>query len=76
MDEFSGMGRVLLIAGISLAIIGLIVMFAGKIPYLGKLPGDIVIKKKDFTIYFPLATSILLSLLLSLIVFIISRFKG
>lgn len=76
MDEFSGMGRVLLIAGISLAIIGLIVMFAGKIPYLGKLPGDIVIKKKDFTIYFPLATSIILSLLLSLIVFIISRFKG
>lgn len=76
MDEFSGIGKILLIAGIVIAIIGVIIIFAGKIPYIGKLPGDIVIKKENFTFYFPLATSILLSIFVSLIIFVISRLKG
>lgn len=60
-----------MLAGILLVAIGLLLHFKVEIPYLtswiGKLPGDIVIKKKNATIYFPLATSLLISFVLSLI---------
>jgi hypothetical protein len=59
--------RLFIIAGIILLVIGILLLFSDKIPFLGKLPGDLYIKKKNFTFYFPLATSILLSILLSLI---------
>lgn len=61
------MGLYLIIAGIALLVIGLIVYFFDQIPFLGKLPGDFVIKKENFTFYFPLASSILLSIILSII---------
>lgn len=60
-------GKALIIFGIVLIGAGLILVFFNKIPYLGKLPGDILIQKKDFTFYFPLATSILISIVLSLV---------
>jgi hypothetical protein len=44
-------------------------LFGDKIPFFGKLPGDIIIRKKNFTFYFPIVTSILLSLLISLIIY-------
>ena len=47
--------------------------FLDKIPYLGKLPGDILIQKKNFTFYFPLATSVLISIILSLVFWLWSR---
>lgn len=68
-------GKLLMIAGGAILIIGIIFYFFDKIPLLGKLPGDILIKKKDFTFYFPLATSILLSLFLSLILYLIYKFR-
>jgi len=68
-------GKLLIIVGGAIIIIGLILYFYNKIPLLGKLPGDILIKKKNFTFYFPLATSIVISLILSLIVFLIYKFK-
>ncbi|MGA2005075.1 MAG: DUF2905 domain-containing protein [Terriglobales bacterium] len=70
------MGRLLVIVGIALAVIGGIVMLLGRtaIP-LGRLPGDIVYRGKNTTFYFPLATSIALSVLLSLILFLVNRFK-
>ena len=65
------MSRFLILAGILLIAIGLILHFRVEIPYLtswiGKLPGDIVIKKKNATIYFPIATSLLISFVLSLV---------
>lgn len=65
------MSRFLILTGILLIGIGLILHFKVEIPYLtnwiGKLPGDIVIKKKHVTIYFPLATSLLVSFVLSLV---------
>jgi len=64
-----------MIAGGTILIIGILFYFFDKIPLLGKLPGDIMIKKKNFTIYFPLATSILLSLFLSLILYLIYKFR-
>jgi len=69
-------GRLLVILGVALVVIGGIVMVLGRsgLP-LGRLPGDILYRGKNATFYFPLATSILLSVVLSAIMFLISRFK-
>jgi hypothetical protein len=70
------MGRMLAMLGVALVVIGGIVMLLGRsgLP-LGRLPGDILYRGKNTTFYFPLATSILLSVVLSAILFLISRFK-
>jgi len=67
-------GKILILFGILLIILGIIFSFSGKIPYLGKLPGDIFVKKENFTFYFPLTTCILISIILSLIFYLISKF--
>ncbi|GAB7027605.1 DUF2905 domain-containing protein [Geotalea toluenoxydans] len=69
----SGIGKALIYLGLIIAAIGVAVSFAGKIPWLGRLPGDIYIKRENFSFYFPLATSILVSLLLSLILWLFRR---
>jgi membrane protein implicated in regulation of membrane protease activity len=61
------LGRFFLIVGGLLVVVGLLLTFAGKVPWLGRLPGDIVFRKGNFTFYFPLVTSLLLSLLLTLV---------
>ncbi|MEN2995208.1 MAG: DUF2905 domain-containing protein [Thermodesulfovibrio sp.] len=66
-------GKFLVIIGTITVVIGLILMFAGKIPLIGRLPGDIVIERKNFVFYFPLATSILLSIIISLILYLLSK---
>jgi len=71
--DINGFGKILIFFGIILVLAGILFMFAGKIPWFGKLPGDIYIKKENFTFYFPLATSILLSIALSLIMLFMSR---
>jgi hypothetical protein len=69
-----GLGRLLITAGVVLVIVGLLVSFAGRLPFrLGRLPGDIHIEGKHSSFYFPLATCILLSLLLSLVMWIFRR---
>jgi hypothetical protein len=70
------MGKFLIITGILLVIVGLAIQFSDKIPFLGRLPGDIKVERKNFTFYFPIATSILLSLLLSLVLYFINRGKS
>ena len=68
MDNLSdGAGKFLLIAGLVIAAVGLWLMFGPKIPLLGKLPGDIVIRRENFTFYFPLTTCVVLSILISLL---------
>ena len=69
----SGLGRLLIILGLIIVAAGIIISFAPRIPWLGRLPGDIYIKKENFSFYFPLATCILLSLLLSLILWLFRR---
>lgn len=69
------MGKIVIALGIALVIIGVILYFFDKIPLLGKLPGDIMIKKKNFTFYFPLMTSILLSIIISLILYFLNKMK-
>ena len=68
-------GKMLLIVGLLVAAIGALLMFSDKIPFLGKLPGDISIKKENFQLYIPLTTCIVLSSLLSLVMWLISFFS-
>jgi hypothetical protein len=63
-------GKALIIFGIALIGIGLLLTFINKVPFLGKLPGDIYIQKKNFTFYFPVATSILISIIISFILWL------
>ena len=72
MADF-GFGKTLIVLGLILVVVGAVFMLAGKVPFIGKLPGDIIVRKKNFTFYFPLATSLLISLLLSLLLWFLSR---
>jgi hypothetical protein len=69
----NGLGRLLIICGGILIIVGAAIVLLGKIPWLGRLPGDIYIERRNFTFFFPLTTSILISVILSLVVYLLSR---
>jgi len=69
----SGLGKMLIIFGVILVLAGVVLLLAPKIPWLGKLPGDITYRGKGFTFYFPLGTCILLSILLSLILYLFRK---
>ena len=66
-------GKSLIILGLVIAAIGALFTLAGRFPWLGKLPGDIYVKRENFTFYFPLATSIIISLVLSFILWLFRR---
>ena len=66
-------GKIIFFTGLLIVFIGVILMLSGKISWIGRLPGDILINKKNFTFYFPLATSIILSVILSLILYLLNR---
>lgn len=72
MSEF---GRILMIIGVITIIIGFLLSFSDRLPFnLGRLPGDILIKKESFTFYFPLTTSILISVVLSLLFYLFGKY--
>ena len=73
MMPFNGLGKLLILVGGILIIIGTIMVFAGKIPWLGRLPGDIYVERPNFTFFFPLTTSILVSVILSLVLYLLFR---
>jgi hypothetical protein len=73
MPDFPGLGKMLVLLGFLLIAIGIFFIFLNKIPFLGRLPGDIYISRKNLTFYFPLATSILFSLVISLILWLWPR---
>jgi Protein of unknown function (DUF2905) len=66
------MARFLIILGLAILVLGLLWPYVSRIG-LGRLPGDIVIERENFTFYFPLATSVLISLLLSLVFWLLNR---
>lgn len=68
------MGKTLIILGLVFLIAGALVLLIGKYPGFKSLPGDILIKRENFTFYFPLGTSILISLILSLAFFLWRKF--
>jgi hypothetical protein len=69
----NGLGRPLIILGLILVAAGLVLSFAPRIPLLGKLPGDIAIKREHFSFYFPLATCIVISAVVSLVLWLIGK---
>jgi len=66
-------GKVLMVTGAVIALIGAVLLLSGRIPWLGRLPGDILIERKNFSFYFPLATSILISILLTVLFWLFGR---
>ncbi|HZD39119.1 MAG TPA: DUF2905 domain-containing protein [Terriglobales bacterium] len=69
----AGLGKALILFGIILFVIGVIFSLAGKIPWLGHLPGDIVIQKERYSFYFPLTTCLLISAIISLVLYLFRR---
>ena len=67
------MGRMLMLVGGTLLIVGALVSFGPRLPWLGRLPGDIVIERENFRFYFPIVTSILISIVLTLIAALFRR---
>jgi predicted phosphohydrolase len=67
------LGKTLIVFGLVLVAVGIVLSFAPKIPWLGRLPGDIYILRGNFTFYFPLTTCILLSLLITLVLYLFRR---
>ncbi|NPV71588.1 MAG: DUF2905 domain-containing protein [Firmicutes bacterium] len=70
---FEQIGRMLVFVGLVLAAFGLFIMLGGRLFSLGRLPGDVVIRRGNFTFYFPIVTSIVISVVLSLIGWVFSR---
>lgn len=73
MPDFTNLGKVLIILGIVISAIGVLLVLSGKIPWIGKLPGDFFWRGKNVSFYFPVTTSILLSILLTVILWFINR---
>lgn len=69
----SGLGRMLIVAGLVIAAVGALLLLSGKVPWLGRLPGDFLVRREKFTFYFPLATSLLISLILSVILWLFRK---
>jgi hypothetical protein len=81
MPEWTTLGKILIGIGLGIAAIGVLLAVVERIPglgnafsWLGKLPGDISIKRENFSFYFPIATSIVLSIILSLLFYLVGWF--
>ena len=69
----SDVGKALVALGLLIALAGVVIMLVGRVSWLGRLPGDIHIERGNFSFYFPLATSLVLSVVLTLLLYIIGR---
>ena len=67
MPDLGPLGKMLILLGVFIILIGVLLVIGEKIPWIGRLPGDIIIRKKNFTFYFPIVTSILISIILTLL---------
>ena len=67
------LGTFLIVLGVIVITVGGLLLFSGKIPWIGRLPGDILIQKKNYTFYFPLATSIIISVIITLVFWLLGR---
>jgi ribose/xylose/arabinose/galactoside ABC-type transport system permease subunit len=76
MEELPAMapiGKLLITIGLVIVAAGLLLMLSDKVPWLGKLPGDITVKRDNFTFYFPLATCVLISVIVSLVLWLLRK---
>ncbi|MHC4267599.1 MAG: DUF2905 domain-containing protein [Planctomycetota bacterium] len=70
MHEF---GKILILIGLLLALLGFIFIVGNKIPFIGKLPGDIALERKNYSFYFPVTTCIIISIVLSFVLWLFSK---
>ena len=68
------LGKMLMVWGGMMLVVGMLLTLSGKIPWLGRLPGDMIIQRDNFSFYFPLTTCLLLSVVISLIVALLRRY--
>ena len=80
MLDFTGFGKLIIFMGLGIVLIGIIILLIGKLPgegsgfsWVGKLPGDFLVKRDNFTFYFPLTTSIIISIVGSLLLYFFTR---
>ena len=69
----SEIGKFLIVSGVLIAVVGVALVLAGRVPWIGRLPGDIYVQRGNWTFYFPLATSILVSVALTLLFWLFGR---
>ena len=69
------MGKILIIAGIIMIVVGVLITFGSRIPFFGKLPGDFSIERENFKFYFPLTSSIIISIIVSVILYFVNRMR-
>jgi DUF2905 family protein len=69
----SDLGKLMIVLGALIAVVGVILVVAGRLPWIGRLPGDILIQRGTWSFYFPLATSLVLSVVLTLVLWLIGR---
>ena len=74
--DLSQLGRILVIFGVVLLGVGLLFIVGGRIPFLGRLPGDIAFQRDGLTVFFPLATMLVISVVLTIVVNVLARFFG
>ena len=73
--DLQPLGRILIAFGVALILIGVAVLLAPKFPWLGRLPGDVLIQRERFTFYFPLASCLLVSLVVTILLWFIGKFR-
>ena len=69
----SDIGKIIIYFGVLLVVIGFIFMLGSKLPFIGKLPGDIAIERKNYSFYFPVTTCIIISIILSFILWLFNK---
>ena len=74
--DFPNLGKMLLVMGGLIAVAGMVLLLVGKVPFLGRLPGDFTVRRGNVSCYVPIVTSILLSLLLTLVLNLLGRLLG
>lgn len=74
-QDLSPLGRALIFFGVILTSFGLLLLLAPKMPWLGRLPGDIFVQRERFSFYFPVTSCLLASVLLSLLLWLAGRFR-
>lgn len=70
---FDSVGKLLILFGVVLAVVGGLLLLAGRIPWIGRLPGDIVIRRENWSVYIPLTTGIVISVVLTLLFSLFGR---
>ena len=66
-------GKIIIFIGLLLVVVGFVYMVGNKLPFIGKLPGDIAIERKDYSFYFPITTCIIISIMLSFILWLFNK---